>query len=124
MKKEKLRWIFTDAYILLVIFAVIIFAVLAVRSLLYPAKDEGGVMKIRTAEIDIRHKDALRMHDVIYDTVTKREIGRISGLYREIRPDAVVFYITVDAKSYPRGNMRTSNLWFEWEIADEENDGV
>lgn len=115
MKTKRALDIFKDAYILLILFIVILLGFMAFRALLYP--DTGGTrtLTLRVYDIPRDFRDSLSVGDVVFDSITKRRLGEISEL--EVLDDGgrVEFIIRVEASALPRGALRTKKLWFRWE---------
>ena len=124
MMGGKFKSIFTDAYILLIIFSVILLGFVALRSLLYPEGRMTEELVIRARGVPTEYRSALNTGDLLFDSITKRQIGRITEIKRIYAGNRVEFIITVDACRMPKGALRSREIWFEWEALDEEDYGL
>ena len=118
---ENTKSIFTDAYILLLIISVILGGVRLLSMLLYPEEDKSGTVYIRADNIDTRYGGSLSAGDVLYDSLTKRRVGKISYIYTDYHDGAADIFIKIEAERTPRGPLRCHKLWFEWERVNEQD---
>ena len=116
---KSIKVIFTDAYIILLLLSLLLGGIKILSLILYPEEKTAGKMYIRAYNIDTRFRGSLSAGDLLYDSLTKRLVGKITDIYTEHHSEGVDFFIEIDAERVPRGALRCSELWFEWERIDE-----
>ena len=115
---QNIKSIFTDAYILLILFSLLLSGTGFIKGILYPEEIKSGIIFIRAYNIDTRHMGKLRVGDTLYDSITKRCVGEITELYSEYNGGGADIFMKLDAERAPRGPLRCHKLWFEWERID------
>lgn len=119
-KSKRLFAIFIDFAFIILLFGIVIGLVLVSKSILYPEKDVPKALSLRTEFMPSQYRTSLSLGDEVFDTLTKRKLGRISDVEIMESGDDICFYITVDAEFTPRSRaLRTKNLWFYF-IAEDQ----
>jgi len=104
---------FTDFSILIFILAFIAAGLIFSRSILYGKRDEPFYMTAVSESMSVIHSGKLSAEDTVYDTITKRAIGKIDTVREVADGDKFYYVITLHAARRPRGNaLRTDKLWF------------
>ena len=107
-----------DFFIISLLFFTISLSAFGVYRLLFTEYPEDVRLTVITEEMDAGYKSLLNVGDTIYDTLTKRALGRVDELEILSTGNSIRFRIGFAARHTPKGNaLRTSRLWFRYEIA-------
>ena len=113
---QKIKYLlskFVDFGFIVILSLVIIGSFLISKALLYPDKNTGGEIRIRTELMPAEYSSELCVGDAVFDTLTKRRIGEITELEIIERENKIYFFLTLDADFIPRSKaLRTPRLWF------------
>lgn len=112
----QMKDIFTDAFIILLIFTVLSGCCFGFYRLLYPEPPVSGMLKITLLPLEYSFAERLSAGDTVYDTLTKRKVGIIKDISAEKVGERVTLTLLIIAERSPRGKaLRTRSLWFEYE---------
>ena len=118
---KQLLSLFVDFIILVLVFSLIVGFIFILKLLLYTDREPCNDITLLTESLPLRYENALKEGDSVYDTLTKREIGKIKSLKRTYDEDRVKFLIGIDAKFKPRSeSVRTKRLWFNYRLIEEK----
>ena len=112
--KSKLSFaIFIDFIFITILFSILCGAFFIGKQLLFPEDTAPSTLTVRTEFMPVEYTSELFLGDDVFDTLTKRKVGKITGISCEEDGDLVRFHITLDSKFTPRGrSLRTRRLWF------------
>lgn len=112
--KSKLSFaIFIDFFFITLFLSIVVGAFFVGKKMLFPEDISPSTLFVRTEFMPVEFASELFLGDDVFDTLTKRKVGKITGLSTEDDGDLIRFYITIDSKFTPRGkSLRTRNLWF------------
>ena len=118
-KSKLLLSVFLDFSLIIMFLSIIIGSVFIGKLILFPIPDEEGRLLIRTEVMPEEYKSHLSVGDTVFDTLTKRRVGRIQSIETRESEGGVCFILTLDSAFTPRGkSLRTRNLWFYF-VVDE-----
>ena len=105
-----------DFLILTALLLVSCISVGAVYRMLWGEEKVSGVITVRPKASDLPFCHVVVTGDIVYDPLTKREIGRVKRTDTVITRGAEHMEIVIDAIRRPRGRcLRTKDVWFEFD---------
>ena len=119
VKSKVLLSIFVDFLFIVSFLSIVIGAFFISKAILYPSGNGAVELKIQTEEVSREYIGDIRLGDSVYDTLTKREVGKVTEIEIKDRGDSIYFILTLDASFTPRSKaLRTENLWFYFKSAE------
>ena len=110
----------TDFFIILSLITATVLGVLFASRILYGTPPQVRTVHIETELIPDIHGGKLSEGDEVYDTVSKRVLGRIENLTEQRHEDKIRYRFTVKASQEPRCRaLRTKRLWFYFKEVSE-----
>ena len=109
-----------DFLILTFLFLAISSAVFLVSGLLYPEEEHAEyLLKIKTLPMKEEFCSLINEGDELFDSITKRYIGRVIHTSRQGDAEEAVMIIEISAIRNPRGHpLRSRQVWFEYELTE------
>ena len=105
--------ILIDFLFLIAIFGTIALGILFSKNVLFAKDKQLGSFTFITEELPLSMKDDIQIGDSLYDTLTKRKIGRIENLTLIESENSVQFILSTSEAICPRGSsLRTRDVWF------------
>ena len=112
--------IFADFLFSILIFTLLIAFVFVAKLILYPTDTGAMTLTLRTESMPRRFESVISEGDTVFDTLTKRAVGKIKHIERLYESDRVSFIIEIDARFKPKSeSLRTPKLWFFYTDTEE-----
>lgn len=97
---------------MITIIAFILIAVSFAKFILFSDFEAGGALTLITENVNNALLCDIAVGDDIFDTLTKRRIGKIDAIDIVEEGDDIHLVIRTEAKYFPRGNaVRTAKVW-------------
>lgn len=98
-----------------VLAVVISVSIFAASFLLFPEEKPSEKIKIRTEELPVSLSDTISVGEPLFDTLTKRKVGKIEEILKEESGGKISFVITFEAAFIPKSDaLRTPQIWFKY----------
>lgn len=118
-KSKVILSIFADFLLLSLLIAVVIGSIFVSKLVLYPEPSYEGELTVRTEKMPEEYEASLKVGDFVFDTLTKRRVGKITSVTPFHQGEEVYFLLTLDASFKPRSkSLRTRELWFYFTTED------
>ena len=114
-----LRYTLKSFVSFLVIISVFVFTVSFLKILLYKSEDNTQYFSIQTRPIDKKYYVCIAANDEVFDSITKRRIGRVVAARTDVRNGDIT--LRLDIIGSPPSKLHSafcSGMWFEYEVIE------
>ena len=104
----------------LLIFSVVVAIISFLKILLYKNEDKSRCFTIETHPIDKKYYLPISENDVVFDSITKRRIGRVEAVNTTVSDGDIILKLDIIG-SLPSTlhSAFSSGVWFEYEVVEQ-----